>query len=36
VSSWSYEIGSKKRDPAEVMREWIANNPEKVNSFFGL
>ena len=36
VSSWSYEIGSKKRDPAEVMREWIANNPEKVDSFFGL
>ena len=36
VSSWAYEIGSKKRDPAEVMKEWIANNPKKVDSFFGL
>ena len=36
VSGWAFEIGSKKRAPAEVMREWIANNPERVDSWFGL
>ena len=36
VSGWAFEIGSKKRDPAEVMKEWIANNPERVDSWFGL
>ena len=36
VSAWAFEIGSKKRDPAEVMKEWIANNPERVDSWFGL
>ena len=36
VSGWAFEIGSKKRDPAEVMKEWIANNPKRVDSWFGL
>jgi glycine betaine/proline transport system substrate-binding protein len=36
VSSWAFEIGSKKREPAEVMKEWIKNNPERVDSWFGL
>lgn len=36
VSSWAFEIGSKKRDPAEVIKEWVANNPERVDSWFGL
>ena len=36
VSGWAFEIGSKKRDPADVMKEWIANNPERVDSWFGL
>ena len=36
VSAWAFEIGSKKRDPAEVMKEWIANNPKRVDSWFGL
>ena len=36
VSGWAFEIGSKKRDPADVMKEWIANNPKRVDSWFGL
>ena len=36
VSAWAYEIGAKQRDPAEVMKEWVAANQELVDSWFGM
>lgn len=36
VSSFAYEIAGKERDPAEVAAEWVAANPERVDSWLGL
>ncbi len=36
VSEWAYQVGSLKRDPAEVAAEWIAANPETVDKWLGL
>ena len=36
MSLWSYEIGTKKRGPREVVQEWILNNSSTVDSWFGL
>ncbi len=36
VSAWAYEVGSLKRDPADVAAAWIAANPEKVDAWLGL
>ena len=36
VSSFAYEISAKGRDPSEVAREWVENNPEKVDAWLGL
>ncbi|OSQ50892.1 ABC transporter substrate-binding protein [Marivita geojedonensis] len=36
VSSFAYEISGKGRDPAEVAREWVEANPERVDSWLGL
>ena len=36
VSSFAYEISGKGRDPAEVAKEWIEANPERVDAWLGL
>ena len=36
VSSFAYEISGKGRDPAEVAKEWVKNNPKKVDAWLGL
>ena len=36
VSSFAYEISGKGRDPAEVAKEWVENNPERVDAWLGL
>jgi glycine betaine/proline transport system substrate-binding protein len=36
VSGFAYEISGNGRDPSEVAREWIANNPDRVDSWLGL
>ncbi|MGI9402290.1 MAG: glycine betaine ABC transporter substrate-binding protein, partial [Rhizobiaceae bacterium] len=36
VSSFAYEISGKGREPAEVAKEWIAANPERVDAWLGL
>jgi glycine betaine/proline transport system substrate-binding protein len=36
VSSFAYEISGKGRDPAEVAREWVEANPERVDAWLGL
>lgn len=36
VNGWSYKIGHEGRDPEELVREWIAANPERVDSWFGI
>jgi len=36
VSSFAYEISGKGRDPAEVAREWVENNPDRVDTWLGL
>ncbi len=36
VSSFAYEISGKDRDPAEVAREWVEANPERVDKWLGL
>jgi len=36
VSGWAFEIAGKSREPAEVIKEWVAANPERVDSWLGL
>jgi glycine betaine/proline transport system substrate-binding protein len=36
VSSFAYEISGKGRDPAEVAKEWVTNNPKRVDAWLGL
>ena len=36
VSSFAYEISGKGRDAAEVAKEWVKNNPKKVDAWLGL
>lgn len=32
-SNWIYEFGYKKKDPAKIAKNWIAENPETVKSW---
>jgi glycine betaine/proline transport system substrate-binding protein len=36
VSSLAYEISAQNRDPAEVAKEWVAANSERVDKMLGL
>ena len=36
VSNFAFEISGQGRDPAEVAREWIEANPERVDAWLGL
>ncbi len=36
VSGFAYEISGQSRDPAEVAREWVEANPERVDGWLGL
>ncbi|MFK7938512.1 MAG: glycine betaine ABC transporter substrate-binding protein [Roseovarius sp.] len=36
VSAFAYEISGKGRDPAEVAKEWVAANSERVDGWLGL
>ena len=36
VSSFAYEISGKGRDPAEVAREWVEANSDRVDKWLGL
>ncbi|MGC3937276.1 glycine betaine ABC transporter substrate-binding protein [Roseobacter sp. EG26] len=36
VSNFAYEISGKGRDAAEVAREWVDANPERVDAWLGL
>lgn len=36
VSGFAYEISGQGRDPAEVAREWVEANPERVDGWLGL
>ena len=36
VSSFAFEISGKGRNPAEVAKEWVKNNPKKVDAWLGL
>ncbi|MEQ8307769.1 MAG: glycine betaine ABC transporter substrate-binding protein [Hoeflea sp.] len=36
VSSFAYEISGKGRDPAEVAKEWMEANPDRVDAWLGL
>jgi glycine betaine/proline transport system substrate-binding protein len=36
VSNFAFEISGKGRDASEVAREWIANNPDRVDAWLGL
>ena len=36
VSSFAYEITGKGRDPAEVAKEWVEANPDRVDAWLGL
>ena len=36
VSGFAYEISGKGRDAAEVAREWVNNNPQRVDDWLGL
>ncbi len=36
VSGFAYEISGKGRDPAEVAKEWVTNNPKRVDAWLGL
>ena len=36
VSSFAFEISGKGRDPAEVAKEWVNNNPQRVDAWLGL
>ena len=36
VSWLAYEVSVNKRDPAEVARDWMAQNPKTVDGWLGL
>lgn len=36
VSGFAHEISGKGREPAEVAKEWIEKNPERVDAWLGL
>jgi len=36
VSNFAYQISGQGRDAAEVAREWVTNNPERVDAWLGL
>ena len=36
VSNFAYEISGQGRDPAEVAREWVEANPDRVDAWLGL
>src|SRR5210317_1614152 len=36
VSNFAYEVSGKGRDASEVAKEWIANNPDRVDAWLGL
>lgn len=36
VSSFAYEISGKGREPAEVAKEWVAANSDRVDGWLGL
>ncbi|NDW45659.1 glycine betaine ABC transporter substrate-binding protein [Ruegeria sp. PrR005] len=36
VSALAYEISAKDRDPAEVAKEWVAANSDRVDAMLGL
>ncbi len=36
VSGWAFEIAGNGRDPADVLKEWVAANGERVDSWLGL
>lgn len=36
VSAWAYEIAGKKRNSAEVVREWAEQNQERIDKWFGM
>ncbi len=36
VSGFAYEISGKGRTPAEVAKEWVTNNPKRVDAWLGL
>ncbi len=36
VTLWAYEIAGAKKDPREMISAWIAANPKRVDSWFGL
>jgi len=33
VSAWVYEVGIKKRDPAEFANQWVNDNPEIIRQW---
>lgn len=36
VSGFAYEIAGRGREPAEVAKEWVANNSDRVDSWLGM
>ena len=36
VSNFAFEISGNCRDPAEVAREWVEANPDRVDAWLGL
>ena len=36
VSNFAYEISGKGREPADVAKEWVAANSERVDAWLGL
>ncbi|MEP1930186.1 MAG: glycine betaine ABC transporter substrate-binding protein [Paracoccaceae bacterium] len=36
VSNFAFEISGKGRDPAEVAKEWVEANPDRVDAWLGL
>lgn len=36
VSNFAFEIAGNERDPAEVAKEWVANNSDRVDGWLGL
>ncbi len=36
VSYFAFQISGKKRKPAEVVREWMKDNPKRVDAWLGL
>ena len=36
VNQWSFEVGHLRKDPEQVVRDWMAQNAERVDSWFGI